>query len=125
VTRLLPVLLLLSFAACAASPRGSSPTDRAILTIEEIRQTDARTAYDAVLRSRPEFLRSRGSRSLRAASAADYPLVYLNSTRYGPLESLRSISVEGVEEIRYLSGSDATTRFGTGHVAGVIQVVTR
>jgi hypothetical protein len=39
------------------------------------------------------------------------------------LESLRGISARTVQYVRFLSAPEATTRFGTGYMAGVIEVV--
>jgi hypothetical protein len=49
-------------------------------------------------------------------------VIYVNGMRAGPLEALRSISAVDVQEIRYISAADATTRWGTGHSGGVIEV---
>ena len=42
----------------------------------------------------------------------------------GGVEELRSIRAEHVVEIRYMSASEATTRFGTGYTGGLILVTT-
>jgi hypothetical protein len=36
---------------------------------------------------------------------------------------LRTISARDVQYVRFLSAPDATTRFGTGYISGVIEVV--
>ena len=38
------------------------------------------------------------------------------------LAAALAILVEEIDEVRYISATDATTRWGTGHAAGVIQV---
>jgi hypothetical protein len=43
----------------------------------------------------------------------------------GDLSFLRSIRTNQVEEIRHMSGSDATTRYGTGYGGGTIEVRSR
>jgi hypothetical protein len=50
--------------------------------------------------------------------------VYLNNVRHGGVMSLRDILVTDIQEIRFISASDATTRWGTGHGSGVIMVRT-
>jgi hypothetical protein len=50
------------------------------------------------------------------------PVVYLNGTRYGSVETLRSIHSTSIREIRFLNSSDATTRYGIGHLGGAILV---
>jgi len=43
----------------------------------------------------------------------------------GELADLYGISIDDIETMRYLSASDATTRYGTGYIGGVIEVTTR
>ena len=48
--------------------------------------------------------------------------VFVDGTEMGGLEELREIPSNTVEEIRYLSGSDAQTKYGPRFPAGVIEV---
>lgn len=117
---LLLLLALTAFCACASAagqPRGSS----SILTREEISTSGATTAYEAVVQLRPAFLRARGARSLRDPTPLS-PIVYVNDMRHGGIETLMSIRADEIDEIRFISAADATTRWGTGHTGGVIQV---
>jgi len=41
------------------------------------------------------------------------------------LVDLYQISTNNIETMRYLSASDATTRYGIGFIGGVIEVTTR
>jgi len=41
----------------------------------------------------------------------------------GELITLQNIPVAEIAEIRYISGPDATTRWGTGVLGGVIEVI--
>jgi outer membrane receptor protein involved in Fe transport len=43
----------------------------------------------------------------------------------GELNELRQISTESIETLTFLSPSDATTKYGTGYLGGVIEVRTR
>jgi hypothetical protein len=58
-----------------------------------------------------------------AAAATAGVVVYMDDTRLGEVASLSTIPAGRVREIRYISASDATTRWGTGHSSGVIQVI--
>ena len=51
--------------------------------------------------------------------------VYLDGVVFGGVESLATISAREVLEVHWLSAFDATTRYGTGHVNGAIEVTTR
>jgi hypothetical protein len=50
--------------------------------------------------------------------------VYLDDFRYGEIGLLRQIHVHTIESIRFIEAPAATARWGVGHSAGVIQVVT-
>jgi hypothetical protein len=113
-------MALVLAAACASGPRVvGGPRDR--ITQAEIEQVNVSTAMEVVERLRPEFLRGRGRISV-SSPESQYPVIYVNGMRAGPLEALRSISAVDVQEIRYISAADATTRWGTGHSGGVIEV---
>ncbi len=53
------------------------------------------------------------------------PAVFVDNIRYGDLEASRDIPLVEISEIQFVSGPDATTRWGTGVVAGVIEVIRR
>ncbi len=123
----IPVVLLAvaGLSACATTGTGSSSGRRTdVITAEEIAQQDGlRTAYDVIRRLRPQFLRRRGVASLSASS--DDIVVYLDGIRTGGVEVLRNIDAATVREIRRINSRDATTKYGTGHSQGAIEVVTR
>jgi hypothetical protein len=99
--------------------------DRDVISLAEIdAATGAQDAYDVVKQLRPGFLVDRGQTSIRAA-AARRALVYVDNVRVGTVEWLRNIPRGEIAEIRYYSGLDATTRWGTGHGSGVIYVSTK
>ncbi len=52
-------------------------------------------------------------------------MVYLDGMRTGGVPVLRNIDANNVREIRYVPARDATTKYGTGHSQGVIEVRTR
>jgi hypothetical protein len=52
-------------------------------------------------------------------------VVFLDNTRLGDLEQLRTIPTTIILSIHLVSATDATTRWGTGYSAGVIEVRTR
>jgi len=51
--------------------------------------------------------------------------VYVDNVRMGELSALGTIPVEIVQEIRFITGTEATTRWGTGVAGGVIHVITK
>ena len=52
-------------------------------------------------------------------------LFFRDGRPFGALDSLHQIGAETIDVIRFHSASDATTRFGTGYPAGIIEVITR
>jgi hypothetical protein len=124
---LLPTVLLVSFflGACAsASGNGSDGPevrrDRNRIALEELQGEPSGTAFNAVQHLRPAWLRGRPT-SLGGTTITS-PRVFVNGSDYGTAESLRSIDIESVSEMEYMSGQDATTRYGTGYPLGIILV---
>ena len=100
-----------------AHPTSVSST---VLTEAEITRADASTAYETIERLRPWYLSliwTRGASCERA--------VYVDGMWLGGLDKLRGISSASVWQIRSLDAPEATTRFGSGHCAGAIVVVTQ
>jgi len=52
-------------------------------------------------------------------------VVYLDDVRLGEVTTMRNVTAMSVKEIRYLSATDATQRWGTGHGSGAIQVISK
>lgn len=119
------VLIFLAGAACAGAGRSAPSASSSVLTLAELDDVGSVTAYDAVQRLRPAFLRDRGPTSLVNASARTRPAVFVEGSEYGEIESLRAFPASGVEEIRFFSGPEATTKFGSVYGSGVIQVKMR
>jgi hypothetical protein len=82
------------------------------------------TAFDVVQQLRPEFLRTRGSASVRDPTPVE-AVVYLDGVRLGAPSALRGISKVTLKEIRYMDANEATMQYGTGHRGGAIVVTTR
>lgn len=118
-------LLLSGCASGAAVPPAEAGEvavrGRNVLTAEEmIRDAgDGADVYEAILKLRPHFLRSRPT-SMRGSGGG--VAVYVGNTPYGGAEALRSFRPTSIRTVRFLTGSDATTLFGTGHGEGVIVV---
>jgi len=99
---------------------------RYLITSEEIASTKRPgwNAWDLIAQTRPTFLRSRGATSLRDLTQVR-AVVYVDGMYFGKLESLRSIAVEEIKQIEFISSGDATTRYGTDHLGGAILISTR
>jgi hypothetical protein len=120
--RLLIALSALTFVLCGCAsgggssdgtPRGSS--NRIVESQLVGHQTE--DAYTAIQRLRPQWLRS------RSGSA---PVVIMDGTRQQVgLSVLRNIRTSELQELRYISAADATTRYGTGFDGGAILLTTK
>ena len=120
-------LVLLAAGCRSAGPRARlGGATRAVgdrLTASEIATTGAVTAFDAVVRLRPRYLMGRGATSVQPFESAPVT-VYLDGIRWIGVEVLRSVRAADVIEIEHLSTTEATTRYGLGHLGGVLLVKT-
>jgi hypothetical protein len=104
--------------------RAIDEVDRNVITAEQIDAAKVSTAYDVIRVYRANFLTSRGPNSITLKQPKE-PTVYLDNVEYGTVNSLKNIPALQVAEIRFIEGWDAMTKYGSDHVAGVIQVYTR
>ena len=115
--------LVLSCAAGSQSGTARPSTSRNVISSEEIAELPGYlSAADVVRRLRSTWLRTRGA----AGTGGNLEIqVYTDNVHAGGLDFLESRPMDGVVEIRYHNGRDATTRWGTGVVGGVIELITR
>jgi len=119
-------LLVLVLSACASGGSGSGEArrDRNALVAEELEPLIQFTAWDAVQRLRPNWMRPGGIRN-SANPAGHYPYVFVDGAPYGAMESLRTFRVETIEEMHFVDATDATIRYGGQYQGGVILITTR
>lgn len=120
---LMAILLVLLAAGCATSGGGSGEPrrDRNLLTSEDMAAMESFTAWDAVQRLRPMWMRPGGIRN-SANPAGHYPYVFVDGSPFGAMDSLRSFRVANIEEMRYINPTDSTIRYGGQYQGGVILV---
>jgi hypothetical protein len=118
------VTCALVIGACTSTAQRVARGDRNVITIEQIEEVENTSAYNIVQRLRPHFLQRRGQTSITNPDSA-YPVVYVDDMMRGGVSELRQIPGTIVARIEYITPADATTRWGTGHPAGVIAVYTR
>jgi hypothetical protein len=120
-------LLCLVVAACSTPGGGGGPrVDQSLLTAQQLEDLGPGiSVYEAIERLRPTWLRDRGTSSPSPAYENDTQAkLHIDQTPY-PLDNLRSMRTTDIETIRFISATDATTRYGTGYVNGLIEVRTR
>lgn len=108
-------------AGCAsggAGGEGRTSRDPDLISAEELADYSSLNCLEIVERLRPRWLQRRGSEQ--------NPVVYQDGNRLGSAQDvLGSIPANDVQSLKYLDSSDATTRYGTGHVAGAIEISSR
>ena len=115
----------LLLAGCASSGEDSGPgRSRNLITAAELMEVPHSTVYEAVRALRPRWLQARAgatfsSRELQTA------MVYIDGQLRGGLDEMHTLVPVEVGELRFMSASDATTRFGTNHIGGAIVITTR
>jgi len=119
------ICTLFGASSCGGGPEPGSPRSSSIgmITRADLEQASYANAYQAVQSLRPNWLWNSSNATI--SDPEPLPLVYVDGVRSGDLEVLRLVSVNTVDTISRLSPSDATTRWGTGHLAGAIDVRTR
>jgi hypothetical protein len=121
-------LALVLAVAFACSPPRLGPgeiSNSQLITEDEIDASRASNAYEAVQKLRANFLSYRGETSFDKSKSQPYPTVYLDGQEFGPMATLRNIPASQVATIRLYRSWEATTKFGTSNMGGVIAVTTR
>jgi predicted small secreted protein len=128
-TRALSPIFLLSsvlLGACASGGTSSGTDvqrDPNRISPEELQAQPPGTAYEAIERLRPNWLRARStSLSGGVGGSVNLPRVFVDDRDFGTMASLRNFHLDSVEEILYMSARDATTRYGTGYAGGIIHL---
>ncbi len=115
---------------CASRTPGESdttpkPLRTNIVTAEEIADThaDVTTAYDALLRLRPNWMAPHGAMSSNT-NISNYATVFVDGQLQGDINALRNVPAYYVAEIRYYDFTQAGARFGVrGGTTGAIEVI--
>lgn len=117
----LPLVAIFLFGCASAGamrvPGAPTPGSRTV-SGEELRATREADLLEAIQVSRPAFLQARDARR-------QHPAIYVDGIALAEFDALHTIAVSDVLDVTFLSGPDATTRYGTGHVGGALQIRTR
>jgi hypothetical protein len=117
-------LSILLLGGCASGGGGSGESsfpesDADIITLEELEPYSDWDALRLVETVRPRWLRVRRTRTFVSETGIS---VIVDDIPRGGIGRLGEIRVIEVRELRYLSASDATTRFGVNMAGGAILV---
>ena len=113
-------LFLLMLAGCSPKQAGQ-PSNRNVLTSEEIQRSGYTDGFMAVQSLRPQWLQIRG----RTSRNPETVKVYLDGSLLGSADQLRQIMTRSISSMRYYDGLEATQRWGLDHGQGAIVVSTR
>lgn len=117
------MLATMTLAGCASAGGSSSGGSSNALTRAQLIETRQSTLYMAVQTLRPNWLRARGNASLTGSSEV---VLYVNGSPYGTVRDLNSIPIDAVEDVQYMSASEAGARYGTSAGnSGLLLVRTR
>lgn len=118
--RVLPALVLVASLGC--HPSQVAPRDAEQLSQEEMLKEHFQNVYDAVAALRSGWLVIRGTDSFQQTSQI---WVYYDENRLGGVGEMRNVMVTSIAGVRHYNGVDATMRWGVGHNAGAIQILSR
>ncbi len=121
VTTILFALVLISCASTVDKNTQKTRYSHNLISAEEIQANPANDAYDLIYKLRPHWIQGRGANSLHNKEAS-YPVVYVNESKHGSIESLSSISARHISKIQFLKAGEATFRFGLNHTSGAILI---
>jgi hypothetical protein len=122
---LLAAAFVVVLGACATSggvagpPRGSAD----VLTVAQMEPWGAQDLYTVIQRLRPRWFQSRKGMNLTGT----YPISIIvdGARQEGGPELLKGFRAGDVEEARFLSANDATTKYGLAMMSGAIEITTR
>ena len=127
------LMVALPFSLPAAAQTSTAPSltlpveprqrpDRNLITAADVQAHTAANALQLVQSLHPQWLRAHGVDSFRRPTSV---IVYQDGMRMGGAEALRRITTGTIAEIRFLSGIEASERWGLDHGSGAILVTTR
>ena len=101
----------------ANAPRGH----RDLIIRAELDTFPGQSAREVVERLHPNWLLARG---VSLGAGPSYARVVVDGTSRGHIQELNFLNSADIESMRHLSAADATTKYGTGYLGGVIEVTT-
>lgn len=132
------LLSLAMLVGCAGARGRTAPVNRTtgelFITEEQIKQSGATTAWDALRRSAPHLQLSESASgqpkklSRRGRSSLlldDTPEVFLDGVKVADFRSLAQIPANTIASITILSGIEGSTHYGTNAGNGVILIRTK
>lgn len=123
---IMSLLISASSLGCAQKAGiGTIEKSRYIITAEEIAESSANTAFEAVQFLRPELLNRDTRRSITFETGGPVEAwVYVDNARIGRKDRLKDITAREIAKIEYIPSRDAGAKYGSGHAGGVFSITT-
>lgn len=129
LSRVVLVVAATALTACATAGPKTTPTRSDVITAAQLSTSGAATAWDAIQRLQPHWLRPPATGSIAGGTArGQVILVYLDGNRLGDITSLRTLSTSGITTMRWLDAARASTvltDIGSDPIAGAIVIQTQ
>jgi hypothetical protein len=122
-----PLALLLALSmGCHQKPAAESQyrVNPNVVTREELAEVGTGSVYDAIVRRHGLFLKDRGRTSIYGKNIPR-AVVFIADTEYGVIETMRNLPADRYEMVRYYPDTEASAKFGSQYMGGVIQLVPR
>jgi hypothetical protein len=123
--RVSQVVALLFLTACLNTQQRPATSGIDVVGEDQIENMRAVTAYDVVARVHGEYLHSRGRQTLDPKAPVIPAHVYVDDTFYGDISTLKAIPASQLAEVRFYQAYEAQYKFGSGHMGGVVQLITK
>ncbi len=130
------LVLALVVSACASSSdapfgeEGGTATRAArgnsrLITRGELNEREGDSAYEVVESLNRRWLQADARGRTIGVGGPVFARVVVDGTPRGALYELHRMSASAIESMRFISASDATTKYGTGYPGGAIEVIMR
>lgn len=95
-----------------------------VVTRAELAEVGTGSVYDAIVRRHGQFLKDRGRTSIYGKNIPR-AVVFIADTEYGVIETMRNLPADRYEMVRYYPDTEASAKFGSQYMGGVIQLIPR
>lgn len=103
--------------ASSATAPSKTKNDRNLLVTADLTEPQQQlSAYEVVQQLRPNWLHGSGAMTTGSRGLT----VFMDGTNYGSLSTLKDVRMYELIDIKYLSASEASNRYGTGYEGGVL-----
>lgn len=119
------VLAVVVQLGCVSTQRHPATAGMNSIGEDEIEAMHAASAYDVVSRTHSEYFHSRGRQSLDSRIKEIPAHVFVDDTYYGDINTLKTVPASELSEVRFYQSYEAQYKFGSGHMGGVVQLITK